>query len=224
TGELCMFGKGHGLDKYTCGSGWHGGEGDEVSSVAWTDGPVWLVGKTSMQGAESTDYDTTYMWINPDPYAGEPAISMADAVALTTMKSGFNTIRIEFGGSVGDGLEASFDELRLGTSWSDVSSELEEYVAVLVDEIVPTRYELSQNYPNPFNPTTNINYSLKQNGKVHLAVYDVLGREVAVLVNEAQYAGSHSVIFSGKDLSSGVYFYKLQAADEVFIKKMVLIK
>ncbi|MBN1154427.1 hypothetical protein JXB12_05840, partial [candidate division KSB1 bacterium] len=124
TGEICMFGKGHGLDKYTCGSGWHGGEGPEVSSVAWADGPVWLVGLSSMQGAESTDYDTTYMWINPDPLAGEPQLSMADAVALTSMKSGFNTIRIEFGGSVGEGLSASFDELRLGTSWADVSSEI----------------------------------------------------------------------------------------------------
>ncbi|HQG44747.1 MAG TPA: hypothetical protein PLG50_03735, partial [bacterium] len=124
TGELGMFGKGHGMDKYTVGSGWHGSAGPEVSNVSWDAGSVWIVGKTVMKGVGNADYDTTYMWINPDPAGGQPAVAAADAVANTSMENGFNTVRIEFGGTVGDGLQASFDELRMGTTWGDISTPL----------------------------------------------------------------------------------------------------
>lgn len=88
----------------------------------------------------------------------------------------------------------------------------------------PNVFALAQNYPNPFNPTTNISYSVKNNGKVRLSVYDVLGREVAVVVNQVQTAGPHTVTFSGNGLSSGMYFYKLEAGNKVLTKKMVLLK
>lgn len=224
TGELGMLGKGHGLDKYTCGSGWHGGEGPEVSAISWDQGPVWLVGKTVMQGATSTNPDTTYMWVSPDPAGGEPDISTADAIALTGMKAGFNTIRIEFGGTVGDGLSASFDELRLGTSWGDVSSSFVTTAVTQRRNELPTQFVLFQNYPNPFNPSTTISYTLKRNGKVRLTIYDIIGREVVVLVDRVQNAGRHEVAFTGADLPSGVYFYRLQTANEVMTKKMALVK
>jgi hypothetical protein len=223
-GELAMLGKGHGLDKYTCGSGWHGGEGAEVSAVTWSEGPVWQVGKTVMHGAASSTVDTTYMWISPDPAGGEPSIATANAVALTNMKGGFNTIRIEFGGSVGDGLGASFDELRLGTSWGDVSSPLLATAVTQRRTELPTQFVLSQNYPNPFNPSTTISYTLKRNGKVRLTVYDIIGREVTVLVDGVQSAGKHEIMFSGADLPSGIYFYRLETGNEVFAKKMALVK
>jgi hypothetical protein len=89
---------------------------------------------------------------------------------------------------------------------------------------VPYRFELAQNYPNPFNPSTKIYYTLKNSGNVRLAVYDLLGREVAVLVNGVRAAGSHEVTFSRPDLGSGVYFYKLQAGGQVITKKMLLLK
>ncbi len=223
-GELGMLGKGHGLDKYTVGSGWHGGEGPEVSTVSWSEGPVWLVGKTVMQGATSTVSDTTYMWISPDPAGGEPAISTANAIALTNMKNGFNTIRIEFGGSVGDGLNVSFDELRLGTSWGDVASPLGPTAVAQRDIELPEHFGLLQNYPNPFNPSTTISYTLKRNGKVRLSVYDVIGREVAVLVNSVQQAGGHTVTFSRTGLPSGIYFYRLESSGTAITKKMVLVR
>ncbi len=223
--ELGMLGKGHGLDKYTCGSGWHGSAGPEVSTTAWTAGPVWLVGKVVMKGAASATQDSIYMWISPDPAAGAPM--MSDVAARTSLKfaNGFNVIRIEYGGTVGKGLRVSFDELRLGASWGDVSSPLGTTgVLPWQGNQLPSQFALSQNYPNPFNPSTNISYTLETRGMVRLSVYDILGREVGVLVNGVQNAGPHKVTFSGTGLTSGVYFYRLQAADGVTTKKMVLVK
>jgi len=85
-------------------------------------------------------------------------------------------------------------------------------------------YELSQNYPNPFNPVTVIRYSLIENRFVKLKVYDVLGNEVATLVNRKQNAGSHEVDFDGSNFSSGIYFYKLETENFVDTKKMILLK
>jgi len=85
-------------------------------------------------------------------------------------------------------------------------------------------YHLFQNYPNPFNPVTTIKYQIPKTGFVILKVYDVLGKEVATLVNGKQGAGSYEVEFDGKDYSSGVYFYKLVTDDYSNVKKMILIK
>ncbi len=91
-------------------------------------------------------------------------------------------------------------------------------------------YGLSQNYPNPFNPTTTIKYQIQKTGLVQLKVFDILGREVATLVNEVQSVGEHSVLFNGqqttnyKQLSSGVYFYQLKAGDYISTKKMIILK
>jgi hypothetical protein len=85
-------------------------------------------------------------------------------------------------------------------------------------------FELAQNYPNPFNPSTEISFSLAKSEKVKLTVYNLLGKEVAVLVNGMRNAGSQSVTFDAKNLSSGVYFYKLEAGTSIAAKKMMLIK
>ncbi len=88
----------------------------------------------------------------------------------------------------------------------------------------PTTFELAQNYPNPFNPATTINYQLPTNTLVTLKVYDVIGREVATLVNARQEAGRYTVNFNASTLASGVYFYRLQAGSFVETKKMMLVK
>ena len=99
--------------------------------------------------------------------------------------------------------------------------------------VIPSKYELQQNYPNPFNPSTSIQYAISSTQFVTLKVYDLLGREVATLVNEEKPAGSYNVEFrmqnlptgqAGLELSSGIYFYKLQAGDFVETKKMILLK
>lgn len=85
-------------------------------------------------------------------------------------------------------------------------------------------YELSQNYPNPFNPTTSINYQIKEKGFVSLKVFDMLGREVANLVNETQDEGQYSVVFDASNLPSGVYVYSLKVNDFIQNNKMTLLK
>jgi hypothetical protein len=89
---------------------------------------------------------------------------------------------------------------------------------------LPVKYELNQNYPNPFNPSTNITYAIPQDGYVSLKIYDVLGREVKTLVNEFKKADMHIVNVDGRDLSSGIYYYKLSVAGYSEIKKMMYIK
>lgn len=89
---------------------------------------------------------------------------------------------------------------------------------------IPTAFNLDQNYPNPFNPTTIISFQLPKSGMVSLKVYDVLGREVATLVNQAMDAGSQKISFNANGLTSGMYFYKLKCDNFTSVKKMMLMK
>ncbi|MBK8982102.1 MAG: T9SS type A sorting domain-containing protein [Ignavibacteria bacterium] len=89
---------------------------------------------------------------------------------------------------------------------------------------IPERYSLSQNYPNPFNPTTKINFSIPKQGIVTLKVYDVLGKEVMTLVNEQKPAGNYSINFNAANLSSGAYFYRIEAGEFRDIKRMIILK
>jgi hypothetical protein len=86
------------------------------------------------------------------------------------------------------------------------------------------QFSLNQNYPNPFNPSTVISYQLPVYSNVTLKVYDVLGNEVATLVNEEKPAGSYEVNFTTSSLTSGVYFYQLKSGSYLETKKMILIK
>jgi len=89
---------------------------------------------------------------------------------------------------------------------------------------IANKYTLDQNFPNPFNPTTNINFTLANSGNVKLTVFNVLGQEVATLLNGYKSAGSYTVDFNASTLSSGVYFYALTAGSFTDVKKMVLMK
>ncbi|MCY7361605.1 MAG: T9SS type A sorting domain-containing protein, partial [Ignavibacteria bacterium] len=89
---------------------------------------------------------------------------------------------------------------------------------------IPYRYSLSQNYPNPFNPTTKINFSVPVNSLVKLKIYNVLGKEVMTLINDQKPAGNYAAEFNGANLSSGIYFFRMEAAEFVDVKRMMLIK
>ncbi|MBK6876599.1 MAG: T9SS type A sorting domain-containing protein [Ignavibacteria bacterium] len=89
---------------------------------------------------------------------------------------------------------------------------------------IPDGFELVQNFPNPFNPSTKINYRLQVAGVTRLVVIDLMGREVAELVNEYHSPGSYEYKFDASNLSSGVYYYKITAGEFVSVKKMLLVK
>ena len=97
-------------------------------------------------------------------------------------------------------------------------------VDVESDNSVPAMYSLAQNYPNPFNPTTTIEYALPHAGYATLRIYNVLGEEVATLVEGEQAAGTFKTTWDASDLPSGVYFYRLTAGEYVQTRKMVLMK
>ena len=95
---------------------------------------------------------------------------------------------------------------------------------VEVSSLSPVQFSLSQNYPNPFNPSTTISYSLPQDNFVSLKVYNVLGNEVATLVNEQITAGDHKINFNASNLSSGVYYYTIRTGNFTSTKKLMLLK
>jgi len=107
---------------------------------------------------------------------------------------------------------------------SIVYSSSEQTAVADKQPAVPVEFALQQNYPNPFNPTTTISYAVNTTGKVELNVYDLLGHEVATLVNEAKNTGNYQVTFDAKDLPSGVYIYTLKSAQSVMSNKMVFMR
>ncbi|MFZ4620789.1 MAG: YCF48-related protein [Bacteroidota bacterium] len=115
-------------------------------------------------------------------------------------------------------------------AWS-LKLESDFVASVQNNGLVPSEFSLSQNYPNPFNPSTTINYQLPMNSTVSLKIYDVIGREVATLVNDVMNAGSYSMPFNASRFASGVYFYRIEATATngshsrfTDVKKMILLK
>jgi len=94
---------------------------------------------------------------------------------------------------------------------------------ISVDESKTLTFETS-NYPNPFNPTTTISYTLPEDGKVQIKIFDVLGREVATLMDGFDSKGNHSIVWNGSNVSSGIYFYSISFKNQTMNKKMLLMK
>ncbi len=107
---------------------------------------------------------------------------------------------------------------------TDFDGRFEYSNEINVEVSVPYKFTLEQNYPNPFNPATAIKYSIPEQSYVTLKVYDILGREVATLVNGQKSAGSYEINFNAEKLASGVYFYKVQSGQRFLIRKMILMK
>ncbi|MGB5528708.1 MAG: T9SS type A sorting domain-containing protein, partial [Ignavibacteriaceae bacterium] len=144
----------------------------------------------------------------------------ADLKGTTAVLYGTSFANTNNGFAVGEG------GVILTTADSNVT-----FISETHDNKVPAEFLLSQNYPNPFNPVTKIKFEIpaplnpSQGGTlVHLVVYDILGREVATLVNEEKPNGEYEVEFDGADLPSGIYFYQLRAGQYSETKKMILLK
>lgn len=156
---------------------------------------MWDIGKISFRDHTVTDT------ITMDPEFADPEngdFTLPEGSLLLTYGTD--------GGPIGD--------LR----WATAGTPVEEILPL------PGHFALDQNYPNPFNPTTTISFHLNRSGLTRLAVYDLLGGEMATLINENMAAGEHRVVFDASRLTSGIYFYRLQSAGQSIVKKMMLLK
>jgi len=106
----------------------------------------------------------------------------------------------------------------------DGSYEFSEEISVENSTMPPLGFNLSQNYPNPFNPTTSIQYAVSSRQFVSLKVCDILGNEIATLVNEERVPGTYEVEWNATDVPSGIYFYQLKTGSFIQTKKMLLLK
>jgi hypothetical protein len=124
------------------------------------------------------------------------------------------------------GITTDFDGQLRNVSTPDIGADEYDFVVGVHEDLskVPERFGLEQNYPNPFNPTTRIEFSVPRSTFVTLKVFNLLGQEIATLVNEKQSPGIYTVQFDGSKLASGVYFYRLQSGNFISVKKMVLLK
>jgi hypothetical protein len=148
--------------------------------------------------------------------------------ALDSLNTGSNDNESSVGTDHFLNLTSDLLSATVRNQWSVMGDhELVDVVVTGVDEIsssVPSVYSLSQNYPNPFNPTTNIRFAVPEAGLVTMKVYNLLGQEVATLLNEYKNAGTYNVDFNAVNLSSGVYFYQINAGNYSDTKKMILMK
>jgi hypothetical protein len=200
---------------------------DFFPSLALNGSNVHLVFYSHRTTGKYTSYDIIYKkstndgmtWGSDVQLTNNPAASGVPSIAV----SGSN-VHVIFRDNRDGNYEIYYK--RYGTS-------LQKGLAVTVqEEGLPTSFQLMQNYPNPFNPTTTISYQIPVAGYVSLKVYDILGRAISTLVNGELEAGYHEVNFDASKLSSGIYFYRLQAGDPslrsgqsfVDMKKMMLIK
>jgi hypothetical protein len=147
---------------------------------------------------------------NPMPLFGSPVFSGA----ATPPNDGFFDTSANFVGAFGT------------KNWAVGWSSLDFPTSVKINKVeeIPTSINLSQNYPNPFNPSTTINFTIVTSGQVKLSVYNILGQQVAQLVNGYKEAGTYTLNWDASNLSSGIYLYRLESSGEVLSKKMNLLK
>jgi len=124
----------------------------------------------------------------------------------------------------GDGVAICVGKNGFVARSTDNGAIWEVVITAVTEELQPLQYNLQQNFPNPFNPTTSISYSLSKTEWVELKVYNLLGSEVATLVDEQKYPGNYEVSWDASGFSSGVYFYKMVTGASTLVKKMVLIR
>jgi hypothetical protein len=166
--------------------------------------------------------------ITPTPAAGTLTITFPNTNRLTTFPGNVK-IRIQAAGGVTAGTY-TLNVTAAGPNGTPVHKRTATIIVgasvsgIGIDPVVSNKFELSQNYPNPFNPVTRINYNLLKATQVTFTVYNSLGKQVATLDLGVQQAGPNFVMFNAANLSSGVYFYKMQAGDFTDIKKMFLVK
>jgi photosystem II stability/assembly factor-like uncharacterized protein len=233
----------------TAVAGTGGSTGLFYQAVAFTDKNNGMSGSSGGDIVKTTDGGAT--WTAVTPPAGQTAFAVINMLGL---KDGSNVIRMsivdatpvyfcysttDYGttwnaevlpteGSTNGIQHMQFVNGSLGFSGGLAGTILKFSAPTSVNtenNILPANFSLSQNFPNPFNPSTLIKYQVPQNSYVNLKVYNSLGQEIATLVNGMIYAGTHEVQFNASNMSSGIYFYVMQAGNSfVQTKKMIVIK
>jgi len=202
---------------------------------------------------ESTDHTATLHITSGGLNQDQPIIAFIDETAATgaIYRFGSEQIRLKKPASLSIQYKAPLngDEIavyqRINDAWTSIGgrvnltthtisvevNQLGDFMvasgqpeSVVTEAPVPDRYQLAQNYPNPFNPTTTIQYALPKDGFVKLTVYNLLGEEVATLIEKSQKAGYHRIVWDATGLSSGLYLYKIKSGDFSMIRKMTVIK
>lgn len=221
------------------------------TSQFYTDtGELIFAGELSVTASTEITADSAFISISEGFVSEEDSLGIEDEGSLD-VELGNGWVKVSGNGSLEDyqdALQTVFYTRKEGSVFSDTLKELsitvysgsfssesiQKYIYVHeVDSMgtenendpeLPIQFSLDQNYPNPFNPSTNINFALPKSAEVRLLVYNLLGQQVAELVNGNLKEGNHSVRFDASQLSSGVYIYRIQAGSFVQTKKMLLIK
>ncbi len=185
-----------------------------------------------LEPAHGNVLDSTDVLANPDLFQLRPSASANGVIYATTGENNIYAYTLDLQELwIGDISNVNTSGVAIGLNGLIAvagSNKIKVYTAgntvSVEDEINLSGFALFQNYPNPFNPSTSIQYRVSSNSQVSLIVYDVLGNEVATLVNEEKPAGSYEVKFDAAGLSSGIYFYTLATGSFVETKKMNLLK
>ncbi len=210
--------------------------GSAISSLASSSDGILYTGTREDGVFRSTDYGNTFIPVNSgltDNHIGPLTINslghifaVTDSGVYRSTNYGNNWIQIGLKGitvrslliNFGGYIFAGSDD---GTMYRSIQSTTQ------VEEIgkeIPSSFALKQNYPNPFNPATTIEFDIPSSSFVSLKVYNVAGQEVAVLMNKELPAGSHKIEWNAKNLSNGMYFYKLETREYQETKKLILMK
>jgi len=198
----------------TLGTGSSNGVGNIVRALAVMGNEVFVGGRFTEAGGVSANYvarfnTQTNTWSTLGTGSSNGVNDYVNALAVVG-----NEVFVGGSFTSAGGIASTFI-----ARWNSGTSRVEQ-----LSPTAPKTFLLEQNYPNPFNPSTTIRYQLPVASEVKLEVYDVLGKKIATLVNERQSAGSYQVVWNASGLSSGTYFYRLQAGTFVETKKMIMVK
>lgn len=192
--------------------------------VSEDNGNTW---KTLNNGLTNTRIFTLSV-INTRLYAGSDGWNGSLFIFDQSLNKWFKILTPEFSNIAVTGIALYGERIFASTwgagLWSAQFSEINIPTKIESNITIPVQFNLEQNYPNPFNPKTTINFHLPISGFVTLKIFDSLGREVTILINKIYPAGSHSVDFDSRNLSSGVYIYSLGYKNNTIFKKMLIIK
>lgn len=158
--------------------------------------------------------------------SGVALVNEKGSFSMTGLLPGSYTVEVDKFGYTSSSVQATAVDYNTAFNTSANLDLIEQSVTAVESNnvIIAKNYQLYQNYPNPFNPTTNIKFELPQSGNIKIVVYNVIGKEIATLVNDYRTAGVYNVTFDASKLSSGVYFYKILTNGFTATKKMVLMK